>query len=216
MAVAHLRCFDASLTTADGRIKFNWWDRNNDFINGVRRVPPYTELFWAMFYKIAPFLGGFKKVILDAKTAEDVDAIQKMKVKFSIPDEANEGDFVSVQVPLLSNEIRCMIDNMLFVACYGHKVMFEDRVPQSCILSFRAVALKNARDNESNFYFLWKQHLAKSGVQKESVAVAKERDDRLEKMMADDDDDDDNGSGAAGAVAAPADGAASASKDDDA
>ena len=214
MAVAHLRCFDASLTTADGRIKFNWWDRNNDFINGVRRVPPYTELFWAMFYKIAPFLGGLKKVILDAKTAEDVDAIQKMKVKFSIPDEANEGDFVSVQVPLLSNEIRCMIDNMLFVACYGHKVMFEDRVPQSCILSFRAVALKNARDNESNFYYLWKQHLAKSGGQKESAAVAKEMGDRLLEMMGD--DDDDNGSGAAGAVAAPADGAASASKDDDA
>ncbi len=67
MAVAHLRCFDARLPHPDGRIKFNFWDRHNDFIKGVRRVPPYTDLLWAMFYKIAPFFGGMKKVILDVK-----------------------------------------------------------------------------------------------------------------------------------------------------
>ncbi len=51
LAISHLRCFDARLTVQDGRIKFNFWDRDNDFIKGVRRVPPYTDLFWAMFYK---------------------------------------------------------------------------------------------------------------------------------------------------------------------
>jgi hypothetical protein len=126
-----LRCFDTRLTRPDGSIKFNWWDRDNDFIKGVRRVPPYTDLFWAMFFKIAPFLGGMKKLILDAKTAKDVEDIRKMTVKVSIPDEHNEGEFFTREVPLLSTEVRAMIDNMLFLACYGHKVMFEDRVPQS-------------------------------------------------------------------------------------
>ncbi len=77
LAVAHLRCFDSRCTRPDDSIKFNWWGRDNDFIKGVRRVPPYTDLFWAMFYKIAPFLGGIKKLILDAKTAEDVEDIRR-------------------------------------------------------------------------------------------------------------------------------------------
>ena len=67
LAVSHLRCFDARITRPTGEVKFNWWDRNNDFINGVRRVPPYTDLYWAMFYKLAPFLGGMKKLILEAE-----------------------------------------------------------------------------------------------------------------------------------------------------
>jgi hypothetical protein len=127
LAVAHLRCFDARRTRPDSSIKFNWWDRDNDFIKGVRRVPPYSDLFWAMFYKIAPFLGGMKKIILDAKTAEDVEDIRKMTVKVSIPDEENEGEFKTKDVPLLSTALWAMMDNMLFLACYGHKVMFEDR-----------------------------------------------------------------------------------------
>ena len=56
LAVFHLRSFDARLTTPTGEIKFNWWDRHNDFIKGVRRVPPYPDLYWTMFYKLAPFL----------------------------------------------------------------------------------------------------------------------------------------------------------------
>ena len=81
-----------------------------------------------------------------------------------------------------------MIDNMLFVACYGHKVMFEDRVPQSSILSFRSVALKMARENESNFYHLWKQYLANNGGVRESPDLAKEVTDRLNDVMGDDEE----------------------------
>jgi hypothetical protein len=86
----------------DGHIKFNFWDRDNDFIKGVRRVPPYSDLFWAIFCKITPFLGGMKKVILEDKTAQDVDAIKKMHVKVAIPDENSEDEFMNVQVPMLS------------------------------------------------------------------------------------------------------------------
>jgi hypothetical protein len=115
-----------------------------------------------------------KKLTLDAKTAEDVEDIRKMTMKVSIPDEENrdEGEFKTRDVPLLSTELRPIIDNMLFLACYGHKVMFEDRVPQSSILAFRACALKNARKNEFNFYLLWKQYLEKTGDTKDSPDVA--------------------------------------------
>jgi hypothetical protein len=98
-----------------------------------------------------------------------------------------------------------MIDNMLLVACHGHKVMFEDRVPQSSILALRNVALKNARENEANFCHLWKKYLVRSGDKKESPEVTKELFDRVNGVMGDDDDDDDDdGSGSAGAGAAPA------------
>ena len=86
-AIAHLRCFDARLTKPDGSVKFNWWDRSNDFIRGVRTVPPYTALYWTMLFKIAPFLGGLKKLILEAKTSKDVEAIRKMRVTLPVPDK---------------------------------------------------------------------------------------------------------------------------------
>ena len=91
---------------------------------------------------------------------------------------------------MLSTALWAMIDNMLFLACYGHKVMFEDRVPQSSILAFRSCALKDARENESNFYHLWKQYLDKTGGTKDSQDVAKELTDRVNGVMGDDGDDD--------------------------
>jgi hypothetical protein len=113
-----------------------------------------------------------------------------MTVKETFPDEENEGEFNTREVPLLSTELRAMIDNMLFLACYGHKVMFEDRVPQSSILAFRSWALKNASENESNFYFLWKQCLEKTGGTKDSPDVAKELTDRVNGVMGDAGDDE--------------------------
>ncbi len=86
-----------------------------------------------MFYKVAPFLGGMKKVILEVKTDAEVDAIRKMQVKVAIPDDNSEGKFMNVQIPLLSYDVRAMIDNMIFLACNGHKKMFEGRVPQQTI-----------------------------------------------------------------------------------
>ena len=188
--------------------------QQRDFIKGVRKVPPYTDLFWAMFYKIAPFLGGMKKLILEAKTAEDIEEIRRLRVRVAMPDEQNEGEFVAIDVPMLSNEVWAMIDNMLFLACYGHKGMFEDRVSQSSILAFRSCALKNARDNESEFFHLWKQYLARSGPMKESMDVSKEINDRVNGVMGDDDDDDDNGAAGA-AAAAHADAGSAAGRSDE-
>ena len=97
-----------------------------------------------------------------------------------------------------------MIDNMLFVSCYGHKVMFEDRVPQASMLAFRSCAMRNSRENESNFYYLWKKHLKTNGAKPESSAMAKEVEGRVNGVMGDDDDDV---PAAAAAAAAPVDAA---------
>ncbi len=103
-----------------------------------------------------------------------------------------------------------MIDNMLFVSCYGHKVMFEDRVPlaQASMLAFRSCAMRNSRENESNFYYLWKEHLKTNGAKPESSAMAKEVEGRVNSVMGDDDDDDvPPAAAAAAAAAAPVDAA---------
>lgn len=188
LAVAHLRCFDARLTTPTGSIIFNWWDRNNDFIRGVRKVPPYTLLYWTMLFKIAPYLGGMKKLILEAKTSKDVDAIRKMRVTLPVPDEHNEGEIINMETPLLSTNFRAMIDNMLFVGCYGHKQMFEDRVPQSSILAFRNAAVKIAREQEDSFYYLWKEHLKANGTPSDSAVAAQAVEGRVSDVMGRDDD----------------------------
>lgn len=212
LAVSHLRCFDARLTRGSGEVKFNWWDRNNDFIKGVRRVPPYTDLFWAMFYKLAPFLGGMKKLILEAEDDKDVDDIRRMKVRVPVPDELNEGNFSNVDVPLLSHEVRAMIDNMLFMSTYGHKSMFEDRVPQACIQDFRTTALRLARENESNFYLLWKQYLKRRREAKSNgmADVAS----RLSDVLGSDDALPAAEEAPAGGAAAAAEGGAAAAADD--
>ena len=128
-------------------------------------------------------------------------------MRVPVPDEHNEGEFVYTELPLLSTKVRAMIDNMLLVSCYGHKVMFEDRVPQASMLAFRSCALRNARENESNFFYLWKEHLKTNGEQLEGADMAKEVEGRVNGVMGDDDDDD-----VSAAAAAPG-GAASAGDD---
>ena len=187
-AIANLRCFDARLSKPDGSVKFNWWDRSNDFIKGVRTVPPYTALYWTMLYKIAPFLGGLKKLILEAKTEKDVDAIRKMRVVLPVPDEQNEGEFINVDQPLLSINFRSMIDNMLFIGCYGHKQMHEDRVPEHSILAFKNAAVKIAREQEDSFYYLWKEHLKAIGNSSESSAAEQAVHGKVNDMLGADDD----------------------------
>jgi hypothetical protein len=147
-----------------------------------------------------------KKVILDAKTDSDVDAIRKMRVKVAIPDMHDDGEFTTVEVPLLSHDVRAMIDNMIFVACYGHKKMFEARVPLETRVAFRSSALNCAKEQEGGFYHLWKEYLARSGRSEEGAAAEKERVDQMQGILGGDDDEDPAGvfAGAGGAAAVAA------------
>jgi hypothetical protein len=47
----------------------------------------------------------------------------------------------------------------------------SDRVPQTIILAFRNCDLRNAREAEDSFYYLWKQYLAKAGGKRDSVTI---------------------------------------------
>ena len=80
-AVGNLRCFDATQSKDDKKPHFNWWDRDNTFIAGVKRAPPYTALFWEMFFKVAANLGDASKNILEANSPEAIDALRAKKVK---------------------------------------------------------------------------------------------------------------------------------------
>ena len=128
-----------------------------------------------------------------------------MTVKVPLPDADNEGEFVNTEVPLLSREVRAMIDNMLYVSSYGHKKTFEDRVPQASIAAFRSCALKNSRENENAFYLLWKEYLASSAQKQVGADLLKETAARVKSLM---DDDDDDGAGSAVPAAHPAEAAA--------
>ena len=64
MAVGNLRCFNAALTNEEKIIRFDWFNRDNVFIKGAKRVFPYTDLFWAMFFKVIARLGPLKAIIL--------------------------------------------------------------------------------------------------------------------------------------------------------
>ena len=64
MAVANLRCFDARRTDEEKGIRFDWFNRDNCFIKGARKVPPYTDLFWAMFFKVASRIGPLKAIVM--------------------------------------------------------------------------------------------------------------------------------------------------------
>ncbi len=64
MAMGNFRCFNAALTNEERNISFYWFNRNNVFIKGAKKVLPYTDLFWAMFFKVIARLGQLKAIIL--------------------------------------------------------------------------------------------------------------------------------------------------------
>ncbi len=115
----------------EDKILFNFHDSNNDFSMGATKVPPYTDLFWTMFFKIAPFLGDMNKQLLQASDEIAIDAIRDMIVKVPLLDDNN--DFETKEIPQISADLQAMIDYMLYVLCYGHKAMFEDRVPAASL-----------------------------------------------------------------------------------
>ena len=45
VAITFLRCFNAALHDPANHIIMNWWNRDNKFVGGMRKVPPYTDLF---------------------------------------------------------------------------------------------------------------------------------------------------------------------------
>ena len=168
VAITFLRCFNAALHKPDDNIVMNWWNRDNSFVKGMRKVPPYTDLFWNLFFKVAPFLGDLKNEILQAGTDDAIDELRAKRVTVFLRDEENE--LVTKEIPLISPAIRAMIDNILFVSVYGHKTMWEARTRPAFRATVLAQIAKEAKDNEDAFYDSWKYFRRRVPVEQEAAS----------------------------------------------
>jgi hypothetical protein len=61
-----------------------------------------------------PFLGGTKKDIVEAADDAAIDVLRETKVKVSA---LKEGEVITVEVPVISPELRAMVGNMLYLSC---------------------------------------------------------------------------------------------------
>ena len=136
MALGSLRVFDATKNTPDGKIYFNWFDKDNRFIAGIRKAPPYPDHYWVMFFKVAPFLGSMSKLIMEAGTPQEIDNLRAMTITINDYDK-------TLQVPLISSEIRAIIDNALFMGAFGHRSRFE-AVPGGVPVANRTAFYENS------------------------------------------------------------------------
>ena len=159
----------------------------------------YIHLFWLSFFKVAFNLRDASKEIMEANSPGEIDALRLKKVKVVIHDGNN---FITKEVKLISDEIRSMVDNICYMAVYGHKSMFE-KISGARRAAFKEYALKVARDYEDEFYESWKSYRAEHPVE---AAVSLEQDNsECERMMNTLlGDDDAAGHGAAPAAAAAA------------
>ena len=178
VAITFLRCFNAALHKPEDNIVMNWWNRDNSFVKGMRKVPPYTDLFWNLFFKVAPFLGDLKTDIMQAGTDDAIDELRAKRVVVFLRDGENE--LVAKEIPLISPAIRALIDNILFVSIYGHKSMWEARTRPAFRATVLAQIAKEAKDNEDAFYDSWKDFRKRFPVQQEA---ASEEDGLDEEIM---------------------------------
>lgn len=213
LAVGNLRCFDATKNTPDKKPYFNWFDQDNCFIAAARRAPPYTEIFWILWLKISTNLGDSAKEIFEADTSAEIDALRKKTIKLDV---AEGTDIVTKEFSFITPDLRAMIDNICFMAVYGHNSLFEQRVPLARRTAFREYALKSARDNEDEFYSCWKRYRAANPF-KGAGGRADSDESESEKIMKllGGDSDEDEAAGSAPAAAA-ADAPAVAQADDSA
>ena len=156
-AVGSLRCFDATKNKDDKKPYFNWFDRDNNYIQSARRAPPYTPLFFLLWLKAAAHFGEFSKDIVEASTEEEIESLRERKIKIV---RFERGEYVTENEPLLSSELRAIVDNYCFMGVYGHKSLFEQRVSPARRAAFNAVALEVAKNNEDEFYAAWKRYRA--------------------------------------------------------
>ena len=166
VAITFLRCFNAALHKPEENIVMNWWNRDNSFVKGMRKVPPYTDLFWNLFFKVAHYLGDLKTEILQAGTDDAIDELRSKKVTVFHRDEDNE--VVAKEIPLISPAIRAIIDNILFVSAYGHKCMWEARTRPAFRATVLAQIAREAKDNVDSFYNSWKDFRRRFPVQQEA------------------------------------------------
>jgi hypothetical protein len=127
-------------------------------------------------------------------------------------------NWVSKEVAYVSPEVRCMVDNLLFMSAYCHKTMFEsDGTRQAFRTAFSEYSLQAAIDNNDTFYSSWKEYRKTNPVPRKVIegSAATWAVD-FDAMMGDDEHDvplfgaAPAAAAAAAAAPAPAEGAAPA------
>jgi hypothetical protein len=63
-AVGLIRCFDATKTAPERRIKCDWYDRDSEFLKGAKKIPQYTDLFWALFFLVMKHYSPLRNHVL--------------------------------------------------------------------------------------------------------------------------------------------------------
>jgi hypothetical protein len=168
VAITFIRCFNAALHDPASHIIMNWWNRDNKFVGGMRKVPPYTDLFWNLFFKVAPFLGDLKSEILLVNNERQIDELRHKRLTVFVRNDDN--DLVAQEIPLVSPAIRAIVDNIHFVSVYGHKTMWETRTRPAFRASVLAQITKEAKDHEAAFYDSWKDFRRRFPLQAEVPA----------------------------------------------
>ena len=185
LTVGFLRCFDAKATDEEKKIHFNWWDRDNKFSSGVRKAPPYTEIFWILFFKVAANLGDISKEILEASSPEEIDLLRSKTVKVVVEED---GDLITKEIKMISTAIRAMVDNICYLSVYGHPSNLNEKCPAARTLAFTAMAAKIATDNEDRFYEGWKSYRASNPVVKDREGGDASDTDRIMKLLGEGED----------------------------
>ena len=183
LTVGFLRCFDASAADEAKKIHFNWWDRDNKFSSGVRKAPPYTEIFWILFFKVAANLGDISKEILEASSPEEIDLLRTKTIKVVVEDD---GEVCTKEIKMISTAIRTMVDNICYMSVYGHPSNLNDKCPAARTIAFTTMAVKLATENEDKFYEGWKSYRASNPVVKDREGGDESEADRILKIMDDD------------------------------
>ena len=127
-----------------------------------------------------------------AESPQEIAEIRRMKTKIPVQDE--DGNIHTVEVPLISPELRAMADNILFLSAYGHKTMFEsNRTRPAFRAAFAEYSLKAAKERVDDFYSSWTDYRRRHPVERVVANGAGGADGvvDLDAMMGGGDSDDD-------------------------
>ena len=214
-AIASLRCFDSTKNKDNKKPHFDFFDRDNCFIAGARHAPAYNgPVFFLLWLKAVSYLGEFGKEIAEASTAAEIQALRSFDVKVV---RYTDGEYVTESAPLISTELRAIVDNILFMSVYGHKTLFEQRVSPQRRAAFQKMAHDVAENNEDEFYEAWINYRALNPAKRqEDQKVADSETERLIRAVLGSEDEEDPGPAgpARPPVLAPAAAAAAAEEAD--
>ncbi len=153
---------------------------------------------------------------LQAQTPAEIDEIRDMTVNWADTDA--DDNWVTKKSPLVSTQVRAMVDMMCFCGAYCHKSMLESptRTRLAFRTSFQEYALLIAHERVDEFYSSWKDYRARNPVGDRRPKTTVDGPVDIDAMLGGDDDDAAAAAGAATPAAAQAAAPAAASAEDNA